>query len=132
MTPNLASQMRVAFSSMAWNTGSSSPGELEMTSSTSDVAVCCSSDSEIARARLQLVEQPRVLDRDHRLVGEVRDQLDLLVGEWPNLLAIDHDNSNQFILLAASVQRASVRTPPSSTASLSRWIPDQLAASSAM
>jgi len=30
---------------MAWNTGSSSPGELEMTRSTSDVAVCCSSDS---------------------------------------------------------------------------------------
>ena len=30
-TPNLASQRRVAFSSMAWNTGSSSPGELEMT-----------------------------------------------------------------------------------------------------
>ena len=26
--PNLASQMRVAFSSIAWNTGSSSPGEL--------------------------------------------------------------------------------------------------------
>ena len=37
--------MRVAFSSMAWNTGSSSPGELEMTCSTSEVAVCCSSDS---------------------------------------------------------------------------------------
>ena len=28
MVPNLATQMRVAFSSMAWNTGSSSPGEL--------------------------------------------------------------------------------------------------------
>ena len=27
--PNLASQMRVAFASMAWNTGSSSPGELD-------------------------------------------------------------------------------------------------------
>ena len=27
-SPNFASQMRVAFSSMAWNTGSSSPGEL--------------------------------------------------------------------------------------------------------
>ena len=40
--PNLASQMRVAFSSIAWNTGSSSPGELEMTFSTSAVAVCCS------------------------------------------------------------------------------------------
>ena len=31
--------------SMAWNTGSSSPGELEMTRSTSEVAVCCSSAS---------------------------------------------------------------------------------------
>ena len=40
--PNLASQSRTAFSSMAWNTGSSSPGELEMTRSTSEVAVCCS------------------------------------------------------------------------------------------
>ena len=37
--------MRVAFSSMAWKTGSSSPGELEMTLSTSEVAVCCSNDS---------------------------------------------------------------------------------------
>jgi hypothetical protein len=37
--------MRTAFSSMVWNTGSSSPGELDMMLSTSDVAVCCSSDS---------------------------------------------------------------------------------------
>jgi hypothetical protein len=37
--------MRTAFSSIAWNTGSSSPGELLMTPSTSDVAVCCCSDS---------------------------------------------------------------------------------------
>src|SRR5262249_28345462 len=37
--------MRTAFSSIAWNTGSSSPGELEITRSTSDVAVCCSSAS---------------------------------------------------------------------------------------
>ena len=43
--PTLASQMRVAFSSIALNTGSSSPGELEMTRKTSDVAVCCSKDS---------------------------------------------------------------------------------------
>ena len=34
-----------AFSSMAWNTGSRSPGELLMTCSTSEVAVCCCSDS---------------------------------------------------------------------------------------
>ena len=37
--------MRIALASMAWNTGSNSPGELEMTCSTSDVAVCCSSAS---------------------------------------------------------------------------------------
>ena len=43
--PNFASQIRTAFSSIAWNTGSSSPGELEMTLNTSDVAVCCSSNS---------------------------------------------------------------------------------------
>ena len=71
-SPNLASQMRVAFSSIASNTGSSSPGELEMTFSTSLVAVCCSSDSvEIVGALAQLVEQPRVLDGDHGLRGEV-------------------------------------------------------------
>jgi hypothetical protein len=43
--PNVALQMRTALSSMASNTGSSSAGELEMTRSTSDVAVCCSRDS---------------------------------------------------------------------------------------
>jgi hypothetical protein len=36
--PNLASQIRTAFASMVWNTRSSSPGELEMTPSTSEVA----------------------------------------------------------------------------------------------
>ncbi len=36
---------------------------------------------QLARARLHLVEQPHVLDRNHRLVGEGGDQLDLLVGE---------------------------------------------------
>ena len=43
--PNLASQMRVAFASMASNTGSNEPGELEMTRRTSEVAACCSTAS---------------------------------------------------------------------------------------
>ena len=42
---------------------------------------------EFAGARLHLVEQPHVLDRDHRLVSEGRYQLDLLVGEGAHLLA---------------------------------------------
>ncbi|MGC1858797.1 MAG: hypothetical protein WA725_18855, partial [Pseudolabrys sp.] len=37
--------MRKALSSIALNTGSSSPGELEMTVNTSVVAVCCCNDS---------------------------------------------------------------------------------------
>ena len=34
-----------------------------------------------ALLRLHLIEQPHILDRDHRLVGEGGDQLDLLVRE---------------------------------------------------
>ena len=49
-----------------------------MTLSTSLVAVCCSSDfGQLARARLHLLEQPRVLDGDDGLVGEGLEQLDL-------------------------------------------------------
>jgi len=43
--PKLAAQIWVAFARIDWNTGSSTPGELEMTRSTSEVAVCCSSAS---------------------------------------------------------------------------------------
>src|SRR5262249_8198357 len=31
---------------------------------------------------LDFIEQPHVLDRDHSLVGEGRDQFNLLIGEW--------------------------------------------------
>jgi len=41
------------------------------------VAVCCWSDSLSSRALLLRVEQARVLDRDHRLVGERLQELDL-------------------------------------------------------
>src|SRR5215471_11594203 len=46
---NLASHRRVAFASIASKTGCNSPGELEMTRSTSEVAVCCSSASASSR-----------------------------------------------------------------------------------
>ena len=89
--PNLASQTRVAFSSMVSNTGASSPGDELMTCRTSDVAVCCSSEQF---AQLHL-EQADVLNRDHGLAGKVGEQLDLFVGERPYLLAIDADRANE-------------------------------------
>src|SRR5262245_9451384 len=49
---NLASQMRVACSSMFWNTGARSPGELEMTFNTSAVAFSRSIASFSCRVRV--------------------------------------------------------------------------------
>src|SRR5262249_21523054 len=50
--------------------------------------------AQLLRARLHLVEQPHILDRDHRLVGEGLDQLDLLVGKRPHGFAyyVEHTN----------------------------------------
>src|SRR6516162_9710407 len=39
---------------------------------------------EFARARLHLLEQPHVLDRDNRLIRARGDQLDLLIGKGPH------------------------------------------------
>ena len=52
---------------------------------TSAVAVCCSN----ARALPQFAEQPRVLDGDNSLGGEVLNQFDLLVGERADFLTKD-------------------------------------------
>jgi len=43
----------------------------------------------------QLLEQPDVLDGDHRLIGEVLEQGDLLVGEWADLVAANVDRSER-------------------------------------
>ena len=42
---------------------------------------------QLAVPRLELLEEPHVLDRDHRLVGEGLEELDLLAGEGPGLAA---------------------------------------------
>ena len=52
----------------------------------------------------QLVEQTGVLDGDDGLAGEILDQLDLLLGERPDLLAVDGDSADQRIVLRASVR----------------------------
>ena len=59
--PKLAAQSWVAFARMAWNTGSSSLGELEMTLSTSEVAVCCSNASVSSRVRCCSASNSRTL-----------------------------------------------------------------------
>ena len=93
--PKLASQS--ASHSPAWpgTPAASSPGELR-----DDAATLRRSRSaapaprQLARARLHLVEQPHVLDRDHGLVGEGLHQLDLLVGERPHLGATHRKHAN--------------------------------------
>src|SRR6266478_5879022 len=85
-SPNLAPQMRVAFASMASNTGSSSPGDRLMTCSTSEVAVCCSSDSVRSRVRACTSSNSRTFSMAITgLVGEGLDQLDLPLAEGPRL-----------------------------------------------
>src|SRR6516225_6361294 len=46
-----------------------------------------------------LGQEPRILDGDDRLLGEVINQLDLLVSERPDLLTIERDRSDQFGVL---------------------------------
>jgi hypothetical protein len=40
---------------------------------------------ELAALFLNLIEQPHVLNGDHRLIGKCTDQLDLLVSKRPHL-----------------------------------------------
>ena len=60
-----------------------------MTLSTSAVAVCC------CKRFAQFVEQPRVLDGDDGLIGEIRHEFDLLLGKWAHLLAVSREDANR-------------------------------------
>ena len=62
---------------------------------------------EIARARLHLVEQPHVLDRDHGLVGEGLDEFDLPSRERPGARrATERRRRSTSRLRAAAARRA--------------------------
>jgi hypothetical protein len=54
---------------------------------------------KLARTRLNLVQQAHVLNRNHSLIGEISDQLDLLFTEWPNLLSVDGDRTDELKLV---------------------------------
>ena len=76
---------RAAFASMVSNTGCRSPGELR------DDLEHVGGRGLLLQRFAQLVEQPRVLDGDDGLSGEILDQFDLLVGEGTHLLTVDDD-----------------------------------------
>ena len=107
--------MRVAFASMAWNTGSSSPGELLMTlEHLRRRRLLLQRLAQFPRALLLGVEQPHVLDGDHRLVGKRFSQLDLLVGERL------HDAA-----LSEAELRSGVPSRSNGTPSIVRTFPDR-------
>jgi hypothetical protein len=54
--------------------------------------------AEVAIARLELPEQPHVLDRDHRLVGERLEKFELLISEAAGLLAHDGNRTDRLRL----------------------------------
>jgi hypothetical protein len=51
---------------------------------------------ELKALLLDFTEQPRVLNGDHRLVGEGLEQRDFLVGKRSSMLAADEDRADAF------------------------------------
>jgi hypothetical protein len=47
----------------------------------------------------QLVKQAGILDSDDGLLGEIGDQLNLLVGKRSDLLPVDDDGTDHFVVL---------------------------------
>ena len=89
-SPNAASQSRIARSSIASNTGAKfarrSVDHLQHLGGRG-----------LLFQRLPLFgDQPRVLDRDHRLIGEGADEFYPPVGERLDTLARQHDCSDRF------------------------------------
>src|ERR1700722_2991983 len=55
--------------------------------------------AQVCRALTQLIQQTRILDCYDGLGGKALHQLDLFVGEWTNIQAIDRESSNKFVIL---------------------------------
>ena len=100
------------------STGWRSNVERLITFSTRPVAVCCSSAiRQLAVPCLELREQPHVLDRDDRLVGEGLEQLHLLGGNGPGCGRCDDDRTDG---LAVAQHRHAEQAPEVRPASRSR------------
>ena len=84
-----ASHSRVAFSSIASNTGARSPGEELMT------CKYLGGRGLLLQGLARLGQEPRVLHRDHRLRGEILQQRDLLFREWPYFLPVGKNHTEE-------------------------------------
>jgi len=60
----------------------------------------------------QFAEQPRIFNRDDRLIGEGLKQCDLLVAEWPHLLTNSYDYAEQDIVFAQRYGQDGSRAGP--------------------
>ena len=113
--PNLASQSCVAFASIASNTGSSSPGELEITCSTSEVAVCCSSASDSSRVRACTSSNSRTFSiAITAWSANVVTSSICFIGERPHLESrqYDHTDRHAFPQQWDAEHRVSSSNPP--------------------
>src|SRR5262245_50485610 len=54
---------------------------------------------ELLVQRVEIIDQPRVLDGDDGLGGEISEQIDLLFAEGAHFLAINAERTNQLTLL---------------------------------
>ena len=102
-------------------TGCNSVGDFEMTPSTSEVAVWYSRLSvSFLRPRLHLLEQPGIVDRDHGLVGEGGNELDLAIAEWLDLGTPERNDADR---LAVAQQRHGQHGRLRYSASTCFWLP---------
>src|SRR3974377_208232 len=62
------------------------------------------------RALPKFVKQPSVLDRDHRLRGEVLQKCDLLFGEQPHLLSVTGNKADTIVSLSEWHEKDGVQT----------------------
>ena len=83
-------QTRAALSTIASRTGCTSVGEL------ADDAQDFARRRLLLQRFLEFLEQPHILDGDHRLIGEGFEQLDLRRGEGAHLDATCDQCSNEF------------------------------------
>ena len=79
----------------------------------------CSRFRELAALLLDLAEEPRVLDRQHRLSCESLQEIEGIVGEFTRLLAPDHQRADHMITVDQRHDQA--RAIPGPNRKLPHW-----------